>query len=407
MTKKNLIVFIMLIEASLLISCTSAGSTYTKKSKKDSVSDEQSEQESVPDEAVQKAMENITFDVSTEDLAIDPNEADTSKHDPGSEELPGSSQYKVAMITDTAGINDQSFNQAAWEGLTRLNADTGATVKYIGVKNDSDYINCIDTLLGEDYSFIWGIGYESADAIKEEAIKHPDTKFAVVDFAFPDSVNNLTGVTFRAEEPSFMAGYIASAVTQNGRVGFIGGVPGDTIDAFQYGYMAGVAYANKELGKNVSVDTRYIGSFTDSDEGYSLAKNMYDDGTVVIYHAAGAAGMGVIDAAKDGGSGCYVIGVDRDQAYLAPDHVLTSVIKNIPIAIENVSVQFMMNDNINGINLDFGLSEHSVGISSIHDNYPEQVYERALEIGKDIASGFISVPKDQTGYDEFMQELEV
>ena len=403
--KKLLTVFIMLLMISVLTSCAEAGSTYTKKNKSGSDETDTPAQDAAADEAIQNAMDNITADVSTEDLAIDPGEADTSEHDPLSEELPGSSQYKIAMVTDTGGINDQSFNQAAWEGLSRLNEDTGATVKYLSIKNDNDYIDCIEKLIGEDYSFIWGIGYESADSVKEEAAKHPGTKFAVIDHAFEDSSDNLTGVTFRAEEPSFMAGYIAAAVTQNGRVGFIGGEPGETIDAFHYGYLSGVAYANKELGKDVSVDIRYIGSFTDSDEGYSLAKSMYDAGTVVIYHAAGAAGLGVINAAKDGGSGCYVIGVDRDQAYLAPENVLTSVIKNIPIAIENVSVQFMMNDNINGINLDFGLSEHSVGISSIHDNYPEQVYERALEIGTDIASGLITVPKDQAGYDEFVREL--
>ncbi|MBO4373637.1 MAG: BMP family ABC transporter substrate-binding protein [Lachnospiraceae bacterium] len=401
--KKILLIMFILITGSLLASCAEAGNTFAKKTKKESGAS--SQETSDTDVQIENAIQKINEDISDEEPAIDPSESDTAKHDPDHEEITGSSKYKVAMVTDTAGINDHSFNQGAWEGLTNLNEDTGATVKYIGLKSDSDYIKNIETLIDEDYSFIWGIGYESAQYIKEEAKKHPQTEFAIIDHAIDDPIDNVTGITFRAEEPSFMAGYIACSVTQSGRVGFIGGVPDDVMDAFQYGFQSGVDYANRELGRNVTVDARYIGSYTDRDKAYDLAKSMYDGGTVVIYHAAGAAGMGVIDAAKDGGDGCFVIGVDRDQAYLAPDNILTSVIKNVSLAIENVSVQYMMNDNINGINLDFGLSEHAVGISTIHDNYPEDVYVKVLEIGKDIASGLISVPDNEESYNEFLQEL--
>ena len=394
----------MMILCMSLVSCAGAGNTYAKKNKSENAAKETADDPAENEKAIEDTMQKITADVTADDLAIDPEETDTSKHDPDHEEIPGSS-YRIAMVTDSAGINDHSFNQGAWEGLTKLNEDTGATVKYMGTKNESDYIMNIESLINEDYTFIWGIGYESADSVLAEAKKHPETKFAIIDQAIEDPVANVTGVTFRAEEPSFMAGYIACAVTQSGQVGFIGGVPGDTIDAFQYGFQSGVAYANKELGKDVTVDAKYTGSFTETGKAYEIAKNMYSEGTVVIYHAAGAAGMGVIEAAKDGGDGCFVIGVDRDQAYLAPDNILTSVIKNISLAIENVSVQYMLNDNINGINLDFGLSEHAVGISTIHDNYPENVYERVLEIGKDIASGIIIVPKDEAGYNEFISTL--
>lgn len=402
--KKSILVFIILTMCMALVSCGGAGNTYAKKSKNDETEKETVAAPAENEKAIEDTMQKITADVTANDLAIDPNETDTTRHDPDHEEIAGSS-HRIAMVTDSAGINDHSFNQGAWEGLTKLNEDTGATVKYMGTKSEADYISNIETLISEGYTFIWGVGYESADSVFAEAQKHPETKFAIIDQAMEDPVENVTGVTFRAQEPSFMAGYIACAVTQSGKTGFIGGVPGDTIDAFRYGFEAGVAYANKELGKNITVDAKYTGSFTETDKAYEIAKNMYSDGTVVIYHAAGAAGMGVIDAAKDGGDGCYVIGVDRDQAYLAPDNILTSVIKNISLAIENVSVQYMLNDNINGINLDFGLSEHAVGISTIHDNYPEEVYERALEIGKDIASGIIVVPTDEAGYNEFISQL--
>ena len=38
---------------------------------------------------------------------------------------------KVTMITDVGGVNDQSFNQSAWEGLQKAEKDFGIKANYI------------------------------------------------------------------------------------------------------------------------------------------------------------------------------------------------------------------------------------------------------------------------------------
>lgn len=310
------------------------------------------------------------------------------------------SEYSVAMITDTGGINDQSFNQSAWEGLQELSEETGADVNYIESKQASDFVTNLERLGDSGATFLWGIGYACADAVLEAADSNPDLQYAVVDNAFEETPDNVTGVMFRAQEPSFMVGYVAGKTTESNKVGFVGGMSSGLIDQFQYGYEAGVQYAAKELGKEIEVSVQYAESFSDAAKGKAIASKMYSDGCDVVYHAAGGSGTGVIEAAKEADK--WVIGVDRDQAYLAPDNVLTSALKLVGKAVKEVTMEAMNGEEIGGQTLTFGLEEECVGISEEHGNMPEGVYEATMEIGEKIKSGDIEVPSTQAEYEAFI-----
>ena len=312
--------------------------------------------------------------------------------------------WKIAMITDTGGINDQSFNQSAWEGLQQLKVDTGADVAYIESKQSGDFTTNFETLIDNGNSLCWGIGYACADAVVEAAQSHPEVSFACVDNAFSDSLPNVTGVVFRAEESSFMVGYIAAAVTKTNKVGFVGGISSEVIQQFEYGYMGGVEYANRVLGKNVTVTSQYAESFSDAAKGKSIANKMFTDGCDIVYHAAGGTGTGVIEAAKEAGK--FAIGVDRDQAYLAPDNVLTSSLKNVNVAVNLVSKLHIVGREISGLTLSFGLTEDAVGIPEDHHNYPDEVYNEALEIGEKIKEDIITPPSTEEALEEFKLYLQ-
>lgn len=312
------------------------------------------------------------------------------------------SSVKIAMITDTGGINDQSFNQSAWEGLQQLTADTGIKTNYIESKQASDFVNNFNTLVDQGNTLCWGIGYACYDGIKQAAQDNPDVHFAIVDNANQDSVDNLTGVMFRAQESSFMVGYIAAATTTTNKVGFVGGVSSAIIDQFEWGYKAGVAYANSELGKNVTVDSQYAESFSDAAKGKSIANKMFTDGADIVYHAAGGTGQGVIEAAKDANK--FAIGVDRDQNYLAPENVLTSALKNVNVAVEDLSIQFASGKTLPK-DVDYGLKEGAVGISEDHHLYSDETYNAALEIGEDIKNGNITPPATEKDYENYVKAL--
>lgn len=136
--------------------------------------------------------------------------------------------YKVATITDTGGVNDQAFNQLAWEGLQRFSEETGAEVSYIESKQASDYITNLDRATDGFNDLIWGTGFAMADSIATVARMNPDISFALIDNQVPDAPFNVTSVIFRAEEPSFIVGYIAGRTTHTGKVGYVGAVRTDT-----------------------------------------------------------------------------------------------------------------------------------------------------------------------------------
>ncbi|WP_028263701.1 BMP family ABC transporter substrate-binding protein [Atopobium fossor] len=312
------------------------------------------------------------------------------------------SSYKISMITDTGGVNDQSFNQSSWEGLEQLKKDKGWNVNYLESKQESDYASNLDKAVDDEANLIWGIGFAMADAVADVAAKNKDVQFAIIDNAYETPAENLTGVTFRAQEPSFMVGYIAARTTKTNKVGFVGGISGVVISQFDYGYKAGIAYANKENGTNVEVLTQYADSFTDSAKGKAIASKMFSDGCDIVFHAAGGVGAGVIEAAKEANK--FAIGVDRDQAYLAPDNVLTSALKKVDKAIVEVSTEIQGGAK-GGRNIELGAAEGCVGIPEDHPHIDDAVYKAALEFEGKFKDGSIVAPMNQEKYDEYVAAL--
>lgn len=314
------------------------------------------------------------------------------------------SNFKAAMVTDTGGVNDQSFNQSSWEGLESFSKDTGAKVRYLESKQASDYATNLDKLADDDNNLIWGIGYAMADAIGNTAKQNPDIDYAIVDNEYDAKTmpSNVTGVMFRAQESSFLVGYIAGKTTKTNKVGFVGGQTSAIIDQFQYGYQAGVDYAAKELNKKISVSVQYAESFSDSAKGKAIASKMFSDGCDIVFHAAGGAGVGVIQAAKEANK--YAIGVDRDQAYLAPKNVLTSALKLAGKAVEQVSKDAMNGKSIGKKTYTFGLKEGAVGIPTDNPNMSKSVYTDAMKVQQKIIDGTIVPPYNKTTYTEYSKK---
>ncbi len=316
-----------------------------------------------------------------------------------------SSSFKAAMVTDTGGVNDQSFNQSSWEGLQSLNSKTGAKVRYLESKQASDYATNLDKLADDNNNIIWGIGYAMASAIGTAAKQNPDVQYAIVDNGYDPKImpGNVAGVMFRAQESSFLVGYIAGKTTKTNKVGFVGGEKSAIIDQFQYGYQAGVDYAAKELKKNISVSVQYAESYSDSAKGKAIASKMFSDGCDIVFHAAGGVGVGVIQAAKEANK--FAIGVDRDQAYLAPKNVLTSAMKLCNKAVEKVSTEAMNSQKIGGKTYTFGLKEGAVGIPTSNPNLSKSVYDDAMKIKQQIIDGKIVPPFNEANYKTWKTNL--
>lgn len=312
--------------------------------------------------------------------------------------------FRIAMVPDMGGVNDQSFNQSALEGLYELRDETGAQISYVESKQFSDFALNLDKLSDGPSDLIIGVGNVMSDAIEEVSARNLDKNFAIVDYSFGDNIaNNVTGIVFRAQEGAFLVGYIAGMTTKTNKVGFIGGMKNVIIDQFQYGFEAGVLYASKEKHVPVEVVNQYAESFADAAKGKAIASRMYSSDCDIVFHAAGGVGYGVIEAAKD--SNNFVIGVDRDQSYLAPDNVLTSSVKNVGTAVKLVSRELMKGNAIGGKDYEFGLSEHCVGIPENHKNMDETIYNKAIALSKLVESEEITVPFDEKSFEVYKENL--
>ena len=312
---------------------------------------------------------------------------------------------KVVMVTNVGGVNDRGFCELSWAGLKRLEEDQGYDVSYIESRLDADYATNIDKAIDYGADFVWAIGFAMADAIAFAAKINPDlnVKFGIVD-AGTSGAPSLTGVLFAAEEPSFVVGYIAGRTTKSDKVGFLGGIASDNIYAFEYGYLAGVDYAAKELGKQITVMRQYAESFQDNAKGKSIAQKMISDGADVIFHAAGASGVGMIEAVDEAGK--FAIGVDMDQSDLAPSRVLTSAIKRVDQALYDLTPKLVNGEVAGGVDVTLRLADGDyLGIPKEYALMGQEVYDDAQKVIEKIKSQEIHVPATEDAYEKYAAAL--
>ena len=295
-------------------------------------------------------------------------------------------KIKIGMVTDVGGVNDQSFNQFAWAGLQALaEEDPSFEVNYLESKTDADYQTNINTFIDEDYDLIITVGYMLADATREAAMDNPDVKFAIIDDATNADLENVACLTFAQEQCSYLVGLIAGYMTQSKTVGYIQGMVSDTMNLFGVGYITGVL----EACPDATVLQYNANSFTDIAGGNTAAKDMITKGADVIYHAAGGTGMGVIEACNE--EGIWAIGVDTDQSILAPDHVITSAMKRVDIASQDISKAVKDGSFTAGVHM-YDLSNGGVDLAPTRDHIPAEVLETVEAAKAAIIAGEKSVP---------------
>lgn len=317
----------------------------------------------------------------------------------------------VGVVTDTGGIDDASFNQSTYEGAQRFADENNlGTVPYLQSETDSDYVPNLSSMADKGIDLIVAPGYLFSGAIAEVATSYPDQHFLIID-ACPDGdgdwacddLDNVVTAVFAAEQGSFLVGYVAgNAAVEAGaeKVGFLGGMEGELIGSFEAGYAAGVKYAADEAGKDIEVLVEYADSFSDAAIGQTLSAKMYDDGAYVIYQAAGGAGNGAINEAKQrrtNGEDVWVIGVDKDQFEAGKydgdnSAILISMVKKVDVAAYTVAEQEANGEFPGGDTLVFDLSNGGVGVPETNPNVADEVVTKLDELTEMILSGDIVVP---------------
>ena len=304
----------------------------------------------------------------------------------GSSSAPAT-KIKIGMVTDTGGINDQSFNQFAWKGLQDLAAeDSTFEVNYLESKTDADYQTNIATFIDEGYDLVICVGYMLADATRQAAQNNPDQKFAIIDDATNADLDNVACLTFAQEQCSYLVGLVAGYMTETKTVGYIQGMVSDTMNLFGVGFISGVL----EACPDANVLQYNANAFGDIAGGNTAAKDMITKGADIIYHAAGGTGLGMINACDE--EGIWAIGVDADQAaVLGMDCILCSALKDTGAGCKAIAKDLKAGNFTAGEHL-YTVADGAIDIATTGDHIPADVLAKVEAVKADIISGKIVVP---------------
>nr|WP_267506328.1 nucleoside ABC transporter substrate-binding protein BmpA [Borreliella afzelii] len=309
---------------------------------------------------------------------------------------------KVSLVIDGT-FDDKSFNESALNGVKKLKEEFEIEL-VLKESSTNSYLSDLEGLKDAGSNLIWLIGYKFSDVAKAVSLQNSEMKYAIIDPVYSNEPIplNLVGMTFRAQEGAFLTGYIAAKVSKTGKIGFLGGIEGDIVDAFRYGYEAGAKYANKDI----KIFSQYIGSFSDLEAGRSVATKMYSDGIDIIHHAAGLGGIGAIEVAKELGSGHYIIGVDEDQSYLAPNNVITSTTKDVGRSLNLFTSNYLKTNTFEGGKLiNYGLKEGVVGFVRNPKMIPFEVEKEIDSLSSKIINKEVIVPYNKESYEKFLKEF--
>ncbi|AHH05035.1 BMP family ABC transporter substrate-binding protein [Borrelia miyamotoi] len=309
---------------------------------------------------------------------------------------------KIAVLIDGT-FDDNAFNGSVWNGVKKLEKEFGLEIVMKESSSDS-YLFDVKSLKDNGSNFIWLVGYKFSDLAIIVASENPGIKYAIIDPVYNRDLiipENLSAITFRSEECAFLVGYIAAKTSKTGKIGFLGGVDDIVVNAFRYGYEAGAMYANK----NISIDSKYIGSFVDTYTGKKMTNEMYANGVDIIYHIAGLVGLGIIEAAKELGDGYYIIGVGQDQSHLAPENVITSSIKDIGRVLNIVTSNYLRTNMFEGGKLlNYGLKEGFLGFVKNPKEISFELERELDHISEMIINGDIIVPNNEKTYNSFLRK---
>lgn len=308
-------------------------------------------------------------------------------------------KVKIALLIGNRG--DMSFNDSAASGIDKAAADFADKVDIKVIEygdNPSNYEpNFLDAAEAGYDVVIAGSNFD--EYIAKYANDYPDVSFWMFDNEFDfsgDGYEKVYSIVYKANEASYLGGYLAASSSDTGVIGFLGGIDQTIISDFLVGYIQGA----KEAVPSIKITTGYVGSWTDSAKGKELGFAMYNQNASIVFNVAGGSGVGLIEAAIE--TDKEVLGVDSDQAMMYKDQgkedyanvIPTSVLKNVGDSLYRAIDLFLKDELPLGSNETLGIAEGGVGLA---DNeyfkaaYSQELIDKVKELEKKVIAKEIEI----------------
>ena len=299
------------------------------------------------------------------------------------------SSLRVALVADAGQLNDNGFNELAFNGLKRAERELGITGRVVEAKTAADYVPNMSTLARQGFDLIIGVGFAQGDAVATTAKRFPDTSFAIVDVDqsfLEGKPANVQGLLFREEQVGYLVGYLGALEAEKAggnAISAVGGFKEPPVDRFIAGYKAGAEAAVP----GTKVTWSYSQDWDDQAKCKELALNQIAAGSKVVFQVAGGCGRGALSAAKD--ERVWGIGVDGDQSFLGP-HVLTSALKGVDSAVFLTIKAAEDGAFEGGKNVVFGIDQDGVGLGTLSPKADADSVEKVDEVEQQLADGEIT-----------------
>lgn len=369
------------------------------------------------DTTVAETTPETTPDTTPETTTPETTTPETTTPDTSTPDTTGGGEataVTACLVTDLAGVDDRSFNAAAWQGV--LDAVDGgfANADPILLESDdaSDYQPNIAQCLAQGAEHIVTVGFELGDATATNAAANPDVNFTIVDFGYDPDIENVRELVYQTDEAAFAAGYLAAGVSQSGIIGTYGGLNIPTVSIFLDGLARGVAHYNEVKGADVQVigwrvedqDGSFTGVFDPADPVVlSTCQSILDEGADIMLPVGGAINLPCGTEIQQRGLDAALIGVDQDAYLAAPEEYqplwLTTIEKGIAVQVTR-SIQ----GHAEGAWTPGGevgtLANDGVGLSEYHDWADRVSPELSGEVDQvlaDVESGAITWEKFPVG----------
>lgn len=306
---------------------------------------------------------------------------------------------RVALLIGNRG--DMSFNDSAAEGVEQAAADFEGQIELNVIEYGTDPSNFEPNFLdAADAGYDVLISSSTfLDFIAMYAQDYPEVSFWLFDSEFdfsPGGFDNVYSIVYKANEASYLGGYITASTSDTGVLGFLGGIDQNIISDFLVGFIQGAQEANPDI----KVITSYVGSWTDSAKGKELGFAMFNQNASIAFNVAGGSGVGLIEAAVE--TGKLVLGVDSDQALMYQEQgqddfaqvIPTSVLKNVGDSLYRAIDLYLKGELPLGTNETLGIAEGGVGLAEndfYREAYSEELIAEVEEIKQRIIDGEIVI----------------
>ena len=262
----------------------------------------------------------------------------------------------VGIVFDSGGKDDRSFNAAAFRGVTRAAKDFPIVLRDAEPGDPASLEPAMRAFAEVNYDLVIGIGFAQTPIVEAVAKDYPKVNFAIVDGV--SGLPNVASLIFKEHEGSYLVGMIAARTSKTGTIGFVGGMDVPLIHKFEVGYEEGARAVNPKI----EIIQNYVGvteaAWNNPGKGKELAVAQIGKDADVIFAAAGNSGLGVFDAAEQYDK--FVIGVDSNQNWVKPGHVLTSMVKKVDNAVYQI-INDLVNHRFKGGIHVYGLPDGGIG----------------------------------------------